>query len=120
MPGRDRLSPTQPFPTKPAAFDRQGVTEDDLIDFTPSCTRRRWLSCRSTTTARCSRRESFEKPTIEMPGIAGGASWSGAACDPETGICYVSSVTLPYTATLVPSSVPHTGYIGHDERRWRR
>jgi quinoprotein glucose dehydrogenase len=47
-----------------------------------------------------------------MPGIAGGASWSGAACDPETGICYVSSVTLPYAATLVPSSVPNTGYIG--------
>src|SRR5205814_779438 len=28
-------SPTQPFPTRPAAFDRQGVTESDLIDFTP-------------------------------------------------------------------------------------
>ena len=28
-------SPTQPFPTKPPAFDRQGVTDDDLIDFTP-------------------------------------------------------------------------------------
>ena len=28
-------SPTQPFPTKPPPFDRQGITEDDLIDFTP-------------------------------------------------------------------------------------
>ena len=28
-------SPTQPFPTKPAAFDRQGVTEADLADYTP-------------------------------------------------------------------------------------
>ena len=28
-------SPTQPFPTKPPAYDRQGVTESDLIDFTP-------------------------------------------------------------------------------------
>ena len=27
--------PTQPFPTKPPAFDRQGFTDDDLIDFTP-------------------------------------------------------------------------------------
>ena len=34
MPG-EHLSLTQPFPTKPAAFDRQGFTEDDLIDFTP-------------------------------------------------------------------------------------
>jgi glucose dehydrogenase len=29
-------SPTQPFPTKPPAFDRQGITPDDLIDFTPA------------------------------------------------------------------------------------
>ena len=29
------LSPTQPFPTRPPAYDRQGVSEDDLIDFTP-------------------------------------------------------------------------------------
>ena len=34
VPG-ERTSPTQPFPTKPAPFDRQGVTVDDLIDFTP-------------------------------------------------------------------------------------
>ena len=31
----EKTSPTQPFPTKPPAFDRQGVSVDDLIDFTP-------------------------------------------------------------------------------------
>ena len=31
----ERTSPTQPFPDQAAAFDRQGVTVDDLIDFTP-------------------------------------------------------------------------------------
>ena len=34
VPG-ERTSPTQPFPTKPPAYERQGVTESDLIDFTP-------------------------------------------------------------------------------------
>ena len=34
VPG-ERSSPTQPFPTKPAPFDRQGVTQNDVIDFTP-------------------------------------------------------------------------------------
>ena len=34
VPG-EKTSPTQPFPTKPAAFDRQGISLDDLIDFTP-------------------------------------------------------------------------------------
>ena len=32
---REVTAKTQPFPTKPPAFDRQGFTEDDLIDFTP-------------------------------------------------------------------------------------
>ena len=34
MPG-EVLSPTQPFPTRPAPFDYQRVTIDDLVDFTP-------------------------------------------------------------------------------------
>ncbi|HCL30506.1 MAG TPA: hypothetical protein DIC52_19015 [Candidatus Latescibacteria bacterium] len=34
MPG-EQASPTQPFPTRPAAFDLQGVTVEDLINFTP-------------------------------------------------------------------------------------
>ena len=34
VPG-ERASPTQPFPTKPAPYDRQGITVDDLIDLTP-------------------------------------------------------------------------------------
>ena len=34
VPG-EKAAPTQPFPTKPPPFDRQGITVDDLIDFTP-------------------------------------------------------------------------------------
>ena len=34
VPG-EQLSPTQPMPTRPAAYEMQGLTEDDLIDFTP-------------------------------------------------------------------------------------
>ena len=30
------LSPTQPHVTRPAPYDMQGITEDDLIDFTPA------------------------------------------------------------------------------------
>ena len=33
---KERSSPTQPFPTKPAPFDRQGIGEDDLLDLTPA------------------------------------------------------------------------------------
>ncbi len=56
VPG-EKAAPTQPFPSKPPAFDRQGITEDDLIDFTPAVARgsaRR--SSSATGPGRCSRR----------------------------------------------------------------
>src|SRR6202000_2941684 len=34
VPG-EKTSKTQPFPSKPPAYDRQGTSVDDLIDFTP-------------------------------------------------------------------------------------
>ena len=34
VPG-EKLATTQPFPTKPAAFDMQGLSIDTLVDFTP-------------------------------------------------------------------------------------
>jgi quinoprotein glucose dehydrogenase len=111
IPG-EKTSATQPFPTRPAEFDRQGVTEDAITDFTPELHARALAILRKYNHGPLFTPPSLEKPTIEMPGIAGGASWSGAACDPETGICYVSSVTLPYSATLIPSAVPNTGHIG--------
>ena len=91
----------------------QGVTEDELVDFTPELHAKALEELKKFNYGPLYTPESLQKPTIELPGIAGGASWSGAACDPETGMCYVSSVTLPYTAGLVPSKVPHTGYIGN-------
>ena len=111
VPG-EKTSPTQPFPTKPAPFDRQGVTESDVIDFTPELHEHALAILKKYNYGPMFTPPSLEKPTIYMPGIAGGASWSGAAFDPETGVLYVSSVTLPYAATLVESSVPNTGYVG--------
>jgi quinoprotein glucose dehydrogenase len=111
VPG-EKTSSTQPFPTKPAPFDRQGVTENDVIDFTPELRKQALAVLEKYNYGPLFTPPSLQKPTIELPGIAGGASWSGAACDPETGICYVSSVTLPYVATLTRISTPNTDYYG--------
>jgi quinoprotein glucose dehydrogenase len=97
VPG-ERTSPTQPFPTKPAPFDRQGVTEDDLIDFTPK------LKAEALRIA-----SQFKLGPLYTPPIVGGtdgklavltvphnqgaANWQSAAADPETGLMYVPSVT---------------------------
>jgi quinoprotein glucose dehydrogenase len=111
VPG-ERTSPTQPFPTKPAPFDRQGVTENDVIDFTPELRKQALAVLEKYNYGPLFTPPSLQKPTIEMPGIAGGASWSGTAFDPDTGTYYVSSVTLPYAARLLKSSVPNVDYFG--------
>ena len=47
-----------------------------------------------------------KKGTIFSPGTAGGASWSGAGVDPETGILYVPSAYSQNVVALVPSEHP--------------
>jgi quinoprotein glucose dehydrogenase len=100
VPG-EKTSPTQPFPTKPPAFERQGFTEDDVIDFTPEI-REETLKILApyrfgpmfTPPAEVT---DGVKGTVVLPGPAGGANWGGAAFDPETGVLYVPSMTLPLT-----------------------
>ncbi len=90
---------TQPFPTKPLAYDRQGVREEDLIDFTPE------LRSEALEIIKKWRYGSLYTPpsiqgTISLPGLVGGASWAGAAFNPLTGYLYVPSVTQPNVTVL--------------------
>ena len=83
MPG-EKTSPTQPFVTKPPAFDRQGVSLDDLIDFTPELQAEavkivsRYKIGPLFTPPVVSR---WEGPlgTIMLPSTGGGANWPGGA-----------------------------------------
>ncbi len=100
-------SPTQPFPTKPAAFDRQGVTEADLADYTPEI-KAAALKVASQYvmgpiyTPPIVKDTGGKLATIQLPGAGGGANWMGGSVDPETGILYVPSVTAPYLSSLQP------------------
>jgi quinoprotein glucose dehydrogenase len=99
VPG-ERTSPTQPFPTKPPAYERQGVTESDLIDFTPELKAAALDIFRQFETGPLFTPPS-EKGTIVNPGWAGGANWAGASFDPETSTLYVPSMTSPIVVQLV-------------------
>jgi len=114
VPG-EQVSPTQPFPTKPPAFDRQGITEDDLIDFTPELKAEALEIFRRYRTGPIFTPPSVAgdgpddtKGTIQLPGSVGGADWTGAAFDPETGMLYVPSMTNPFVANLVPGKPGET------------
>ena len=100
-------APTQPFPTKPAAYDRQGVSLDDLIDFTPE------LKAEGARIASNYKLGPLFTPpvvstrpgpiaTLMLPSTGGGANWPGGAFDPETGMIYVHSSTLIAQIGLVP------------------
>ena len=93
VPG-ERASKTQPIPTKPAPFDIQGARDEDLIDLTPEIHKEAIDIAKAMTAADCTRRRS-QRGTIQVPGNAGGASWAGAAIDPETGMLYVGTQRLP-------------------------
>lgn len=107
IPG-ERASPTQPFPSKPPAFARQGLTEADLIDFTPELRAEAISILEDYTygplfTPPTLQDDTGHRGTILMPGAGGGANWSGAGIDPETGILFIPSSdnpTVPLMATL--------------------
>ena len=89
---------TQPFPTKPPAYDQQGVSLDDLIDFTPALREEAVAMLADfvwgpffTSPSLIDERPGGTQGTMSVPGLAGGTDWNGAGADPETGILYVPS-----------------------------
>jgi quinoprotein glucose dehydrogenase len=119
VPGSDtpgeRTSPTQPFPTKPPPFDRQGVTLDDLIDFTPALraealqlVKKYRIGPMYTPPSIRGDGPSGTRGTVQLPGSVGGADWQSASFDPETGTLYVQSITGPFVADLVKGDPKRT------------
>ena len=92
----DVLSETQPFPTKPPPFEYQGVSIDDLVDFTPEI---RAMAVEAVKDFRLGPLftppmrtiEGVTQGTIQRPAIDGGANLQGSGVDPETGLLYVPS-----------------------------
>src|SRR6185436_11929082 len=102
VPG-EHTSATQRFPTKPPAFDRQGMSANDLIDFTPQVKELALKAIEGYRLGPLFTPPSLvdtlngKKGTLTFPG-SGGANWEGGAFDPETGYLYVASATRTDTA----------------------
>src|SRR6266566_1416417 len=87
VPG-EKTSSTQPFPTKPPAYSRNGVLESDLVDFTPD------IKAQALEVAKRYRLGPvFLPPLVSKPEgplaaltngtLSGGVNWPGSAYDPE-------------------------------------
>ena len=120
MPG-DTAAPTQPFPTKPAPFEYQGVTEDDLADFTPEIRQMALDVIEDYRIGPLYTPPSLPEPggkrgTIFRPSAGGGANWYGAAVDPETGWLYVPSLGGDtYTGPLLTKTLLIHGQHAPDD-----
>jgi quinoprotein glucose dehydrogenase len=100
-------SPTQPFPSKPPAYDRQGFQLEDLIDFTPA------LHAEALKIASLYKLGPVFTPpvvskvdgplaTLALATAGGGTNWAGGSYDPDTHIAYVFSQRSISSLGLVP------------------
>ncbi len=121
-------SPTQPIPSKPPAYDRQGFSHDDLIDFTPELRKEAEAAI-----ALYRIGPMFTPPVVSQRGgpiatltlgAQGAATnWPGGSYDPETRTLFVASESSPRPLGLVPpppgvSDLPyHQGTVLTGARR---
>jgi quinoprotein glucose dehydrogenase len=107
----EKLSPMQPYPTAPAPFMRQQMTEKDinpyLSDSSFAEVKKRLLSYK--------RDHLFNPPsmegTVEFPGLDGGAEWGGPAFDPATGLLYINANEM---AWIMQAKRVETTPAGHE------
>jgi quinoprotein glucose dehydrogenase len=112
-------SPTQPIPTKPPAYSRNGVSIEDLIDFTPALREKAKQDV-----AKYHLGPVFTPPTVSkqegplgtltMGTASGGTNWPGGSYDPETHTAYLyacNSCIEPIGLVPAPKEVSDMNYV---------
>lgn len=110
VPG-EKTSPTQPFPTKPPAYNKQGAVIDDLIDFTPELHAEAVKLASMYHMGPVFTPPVVSKPegplgTLAMATANGGTVWQGGSYDPETHIAYMYSRRVIGSLGLLPPPSP--------------
>jgi len=119
-------SPTQPIPSKPPAYSRNGVSVDDLIDFTPALhDRAKEIAAKyhlgPVFTPPTASKLDGPLGTLSIGTASGGTNWPGGSYDPETHIAYLyacNSCVEPIGLVAAPKEVSDIAYIagtaGHE------
>lgn len=103
-------SPTQPFPTWPLPFDRQGISRDDLNDLTPALRAEAEQVIEQYALGPLFTPPALDRPggpigTLMLPADVGGANWPGGSFDPETNRLYIHSHTAVFTLRNIPADL---------------
>jgi len=125
VPG-ESYSPTQPIPSKPPAYSRNGVSVDDLIDFTPALhDRAKEIAAKyhlgPVFTPPTASKLDGPLGTLSIGTASGGTNWPGGSYDPETHVAYLyacNSCVEPIGLVAAPKEVSDIAYIagtaGHE------
>ena len=112
-------SPTQPMPTKPKAYARNGVFVDDLVDFTPELHDKALQ-----VTERFKLGPIFTPPVVRTPTLLGtmtmgtsfgATNWPGGSYDPETHIFYVQACNVCLRIIGLDKANPDVTDMGYVE-----
>ncbi|MSR07339.1 MAG: pyrroloquinoline quinone-dependent dehydrogenase [Gemmatimonadetes bacterium] len=103
-------SPTQPIPTKPAGYELQNLTTDDLIDFTPELRAQAIEEMGKYKPVPVFTPASANHEIVMTPGTTGGSDWHGAGFDPETGMFYISATRNPVHTMMAKPANPGTPF----------
>ncbi|HEY7353569.1 MAG TPA: PQQ-binding-like beta-propeller repeat protein [Terriglobales bacterium] len=110
IPG-EHASPTQPFPTKPPAFDLQGLSDADLINFTPELHKEALAAVKPfvlgplyTPPTMKSDSPDGKQGLLMSPGDWGSGNWNTGAFDPETDMYYAVSMTMPEVFQIIKAN----------------
>ncbi|MGB6689100.1 MAG: PQQ-binding-like beta-propeller repeat protein [Terracidiphilus sp.] len=107
VPG-EATSPTQPAPLAPEPFTRQTVDENSLTNRTPEAHEAALEMLRRVAGGTQFVPGVLNQPTLEFPGVGGGAEWGGSAVDPNAGVIYINANQVAFTTTLVRTD-PNAG-----------
>jgi quinoprotein glucose dehydrogenase len=106
----EKTSPTQPIPTWPEPFDRQGISIDDLNDLTPALRTEAEALVGDYRLGPLYTPPAVDSPdgpiaTLMLPADVGGANWPGGAFDPESNRLYIHSHTAVFTLRNIPADL---------------
>jgi quinoprotein glucose dehydrogenase len=112
-------SPTQPVPSKPPAYSRNGVSVEDMIDFTPALrdqaqTIAAKYKIGPVYTPPVVSKENGPLATLTLGTAAGGTNWPGGSYDPETHTVYVyacNACLVPIGLTQPPKEQSDMNYV---------